>query len=339
VPTAGKYGRRTPKGAPALMLGRLLTGVVPPVPDREDYIAAVGGGWKMLGNGPDPENAANGVPADGAGDCVSVTWATERRLMTAILAGAEEYPSLAQVVQFYKTQNPGFPGQDDGMDIQTALEDLEKSGGPDGVVAVAFAKVDHTNEAEVDAAIAIFGAVWCGVNVQDANQDEFSDSQPWDHVKGSPVDGGHSFMAGGYGTGGIGALSGKTRFETWAAETSMTAAFLAQSVEEMWVVIWPEHFGSKAFLAGVDLDQLAADYQEITGKTIVVPEPSPVPVPVPPSPVPTPDPTPPDVLTQASADLAAVLHEHVRWLHEHHLTATAKAVADACRQFLTTTGL
>jgi hypothetical protein len=31
------------------------------------------------------------------------------------------------------------------------------------------------------------------------------------------------------------------------------------------VVIWPEHLGTKAFLEGVDMAQLAADYRAITG--------------------------------------------------------------------------
>ena len=36
------------------------------------------------------------------------------------------------------------------------------------------------------------------------------------------------------------------------------------------MVIWPEHLGSKAFLEGVDQAQLAADFQEITGRALPV---------------------------------------------------------------------
>ena len=49
-------------------------------------------------------------------------------------------------------------------------------------------------------------------------------------------------------------------------ETSFTDNFWANGVEESWVVIWPEHLGSKEFLAGVDLAAFAADYTAITGQ-------------------------------------------------------------------------
>ena len=128
-----KYGRRNPKNAPALRLSALLTGVIPPHPATQDNLSKLSG-WQMLGN-------------DVAGDCVAVTWANFRRLVTAELAGSENYPSQDQVWAFYKTQNPGFdpnssahgPGSadDQGMDIQTALEYLVSNGGPDGVKALA----------------------------------------------------------------------------------------------------------------------------------------------------------------------------------------------------------
>ncbi len=44
-------------------------------------------------------------------------------------------------------------------------------------------------------------------------------------------------------------------------------------VEEAWVVIWPEHLGSAEFLQGVDLAQLATDYQALTGNPLVLPTP------------------------------------------------------------------
>jgi hypothetical protein len=262
----GKYGRKPPKGDPALRLGRLLTGTVPAHPAAADYLAALGGGWQMLGN-------------DQHGDCVAVTWANVRRLVTGTLTGTEVYPDQDQVYAFYETQNPGFPAEDNGMAIQTALEYLVASGGPDGVKAVAFAKVDATDADEVKAAIAIFGYVWTGVNVLAVNEQEFADSQPWDFSPASPVQGGHSVVTGGYGTepagrhhrppaASGGPLSGDEKFITWAAETSFTDAFWANEVEEAWVAIWPEHLGTKAFEQGIDTAALASDYEAITGSPL-----------------------------------------------------------------------
>jgi hypothetical protein len=309
--TPGTYGRRSPKRARALQLKDYLTGVVPAVPPAEDYLAALSG-WQMLGN-------------DSAGDCVAVTWANVRRLVTATLTAQEEYPPQNQVWQVYQTQNPQFdpnggadtgPGSpaDGGMDIQTLLELLVTTGGPDGVKAAGFAQVDHTNPAEVKAAIALFGYVWTGVNVLTINPQEFNGGQPWDWSPTSPVEGGHSVVTGGYGAPGAGPLGGDERFISWAQETSFTDAFWQHCVEEAWVVIWPEHLGSREFLAGMNMQQLAADYTAITGKpfpaVITPPKPEP-PAPVPPAPV------PPAPSQNPVAELIQKLEELVAWLRKH----------------------
>ena len=267
----GKFGRNPPKSAPALKLASFLTGVVPEHPASVDYLSRLKN-WQMLGN-------------DQYGDCVAVTWANMRRLVTATLT-TENYPTMNQVIVLYKTQNPNFPTQDDGMDIQTCLEYLHNTGGPDGAKVVAFAKVDFTNLAEVKAALAIFGCVWLGVNVQQANVDQFASSQPWDYVSGSPADGGHSVVIGGYST----TPSDDVRFVTWAQETGFTDNFWNKQVEEAWAAIWPEQLGTTEFEQGVNLTQLAADYQALTGKVLQIPTPQP-PAPAPaPTPIPSPAP-------------------------------------------------
>lgn len=256
-----RYGRRPPKNAPALRLAPLLTGVLPSPPSQVDYGTGFTA-WQMLGN-------------DVAGDCVAVTWANQRALVTTALAQKTDYPSQPEVWTLYQTQNPTFdpngtpstngPGSpaDGGMDIQSALEYLTNTGGPDGVKAAAFAKVDYTNENELRSAHAIFGQVWYGVNVLAVNQTEFSGGQAWDYVAGSPLDGGHSITGVGYDPSNY-------RFVTWAQETEWTEAFRAHQVEEAWVVVWPEHLGSTQFEQGINVQQLAADYQEITGQSLVI---------------------------------------------------------------------
>src|ERR1019366_5115641 len=259
-----RYGRRPPKNAPALRLAPLLAGVLLPPPSHVDYGTDFTG-WQMLGN-------------DVAGDCVAVTWANQRALVTTALSHKTDYPSQSEVWTFYQTQNPNFnpngsatgngPGSpaDGGMDIQTALEYAVNHGGPDGLKAVAFAAVDYTKKNEPRPAHAIFGQVWYGINVLIANQTEFSNGQPWDYVAGSPLDGGHSIT-------GIGYDPTDYRFVTWAQETEWTEAFRTHQVEEAWVVIWPEHFGTTDFEQGMNLKQLAADYQAITGNTLNIPQP------------------------------------------------------------------
>ena len=273
MPQPGRYGRRPPKRAPAMQFSRWrLTAPGAPLgyPVAADYLAQLHGGWQVLGNGE-------------AGDCVAVTWANARRLVTTLLAPPGHYPDQDQVWQFYRTQNPGFdpagspaadgPGSqaDAGMDIQTALEALVRVGGPDGVKAVAFGAVNPQDAAEVKAAIAIFGYVWTGVNVLAANLAQFQAGQPWDLVAGSAAEGGHSVLTGGYGAPGAGPLGGDERFITWAQETSFTDAYWTAQAEEAWVCIWPEHLGAVAFEYGVDKQALAADFHQLTGGTLALP--------------------------------------------------------------------
>lgn len=304
--TTLKYGRRPPKNHPALQLADILTGTVPSHPATADNLAAPG--WAMLGN-------------DQYGDCVAVTWANYRRLMTR-LAGAEHYPDWNAVETFYRTQNPNFPTDDQGMDIQTALEALVTDGGPDGVKAVAFAKVDYSKPDEVKAAVAIFGAVWVGINVQAAQMDQFNAGQPWDYVAGSADDGGHSIITGGYG-GGTGVLAGDERFVTWAQETSFTDAFWGRQVEECWVVVWPENLGTAQFEQGVDSAALAVAYHDLTGKTLNIPTPTPAPSPTPqPTPSPTPQPGPGTVERTFTADDVNLLDG---WAEQRHTGCNKKA--------------
>lgn len=299
-----KLGRRPHDPLrPRVRLARSLTGVVPAYPVAADYLARLSG-WQMLGN-------------DTIGDCVAVTWANLRRLTTAVLA-TEYYPTFDQVKMVYATQNPG--GADNGMDIQQLLDDLVTTGGPDGVKAVGFASVDFTSPAEVKAAIAIFGAVWAGFVVQNANMNQFDNHQPFDYVSGSPDAGGHSVLVGGYGTGGSGQLGGDERFITWAQETSFTDRFWSREMQECWVVIWPEHLGSKAFQEGVDLAAFAADYTAITGR------PFPVPVPAPPAPEPPPAPAPPPAPVPSGAD-NKLWAATWAWSAQRHTGGNKKAAA------------
>lgn len=350
-----KYGRRHPKNAPALSFAKFQAsaGGVPVVPASVDYLAKLSA-WRVLGN-------------DTVGDCNAVAWANDRRLVTANLS-TEFYPSQEQVYAFYRTQNPGFdpngdpsvngPGSsaDNGMDIQTGLEYLHAHGGPDGVKPVAFAKVDVRNQAEVEAAVAIFGGLWLGVLVLGANMDQFEAGQEWTNVLGSPVDGGHAVYAAGY--------TPDVHFITWGQETAFASSFWNGAVggdalvEEAWVVVWPEHLNGKAFQKGVDVAALAAEYKLLTGKTLPVPTPTPTPTPVPtpvptPAPTPTPTPTPAPVPVPApvpapvpvptptpvdSADLA--MADQVRqWAYHPHTTHATKQVATALRAWLDEKGL
>jgi hypothetical protein len=264
-----KYGRRSPKRTPSLKLASFLK-TIPDHPVSEDYLSQLSD-WKILGN-------------DRYGDCAAVGWANSRKFASTLLGGKEYYPTEKQVLQLYKTQNPNFPQDDGGMDVQTLLEYLTHNGGPDGVKLCAFASVDTSNLAEVKAALGIFGSVLLGVEVQDMNQQDFSNGVPWDYHSDGTVEGGHCILGGGY----LNRPTEDVKFITWGAETGMTDSFWNHLVNcpsgEVWILIWPENLGTKQFIDGINMDVLASDYEALTGRPFPVGE-------NPPSPIVNPDPS------------------------------------------------
>lgn len=237
------------------------------IPPTVDYLSPFGK-WNMLGN-------------DKFGDCNAVAWANMRRLVTAKLGHKEVYPTLEQVETFYKTQNhnfnPNVPvthGEDHGMRIYESLLDLVSKGGPDGVKALAVARVNPANLDEVHAALAIFGSLWMGIRIfRPQNDDEHYQKRPWTiPATKAPGTGGHAVMAGGYlpnvkivTWGGVSELS-QEYWKGWAGATPVE-----QPVFECYVVVWPEHLGTRSFMVGINLQQLEAEWKLLSKKKIDFP--------------------------------------------------------------------
>lgn len=309
-----KYGARIDDPTkPRLQFAGFRAVTPVPHPAAVDYTDP---GWKMLGN-------------DLAGNCEAVRVLNNRRHIVKYLLGREQYGTIDDAWTIYRTQNPGFvPGNgphgyesndDRGMDSQTLLEYGHNVGFPDGSRIRFFAGVDHTKPDEVAAAIATFGGVWVDISVTEANQEEFSQGIDWDYVKGSPQDGLHAVYAVGYQN-----VNGRVRLITWAQETGFTESFWAHQVQQVFVVAYDEHFGTASFETGVNREALAAAYQALTGKTLILP---PLPGPTPtPTPVPPPAPTPGAASFLVSGEVGdRVARTAVRegltgdaWL-EHHL--------------------
>lgn len=292
-----KLGRRAPKNARALLAARFLTGAIPAHPASVDHFNEISD-WGLYGN-------------DKYGDCGPTSVGNQRKLITRYLGGAEHSPSQDDVFALYKASgnpdfnpaDPGGPG-DGGVDMQTMCEALV-SVGIGGVKALGFAKVDVANVDEVRAAIAVFGSVLFGVDLETAQQTQ-TDRGLWDYSRSGEW-GGHAILGGRY-------TSAKTGEDlaviTWAEVVGLTDLFEQHQVEEAWIVIWPEHLGSAEFQTGVDMAALASDYLALTDRTFPVPVAPPAPAPVPAPPV-----TPPAPVGDADAVLAAALRP---WLAERH---------------------
>lgn len=255
----GQLGRRPPSNAPALRLADVLR-AMPAHPVTRDYTDVVSD-YGLYAN-------------DRYGDCGPVSAANSLKIVSEIAAD-EFSASLDDVLDLYRRSgNPNFPTDDNGVVMQDMLDALLR-GGIAGRKPLAFAKVDVSNQDELRAAIAYFGVVLLGVDLQVAQQSQTSRAL-WDYV---PSDewGGHAVMCAGYNN-----PTDEFRVVTWGKAIHATERFMLHQLDEAWVVVWPEHLAHPAFLEGVDVAALASAYTALTGRefpAVVPPQPSPTPAP------------------------------------------------------------
>jgi hypothetical protein len=264
-----KLGRRPPKNAPALRLASLLTGVVPAHPTTADHFSRVER-W-FLG--------ANNL----FGTCGPTSDANYIKLVFRYLLGEDVTVTDEAIFDLYRRSgNPGFnpaTGEDDnGVIMQTMLEAM-LSGGIEVVRAdgtretikpIAFAQVNADDLDEVRAAIAIFGGVLFGVDLEVAQQSQ-TDAQPplWDYQHSADW-GGHAIVAGRYTSAPSGA---DIDVVTWAQVVGTTDTFCRAQLGEAWVVVLPQHLANPAFQQGIDLAALRMAYQQLTGRPLPIPAP------------------------------------------------------------------
>jgi hypothetical protein len=296
-----KLGRTAPHPAethPRLRLGDFLASY-PPAPAVVDYIGKVAD-WPMFKN-------------DELGDCTCAGIAHMLEAWTTYGSGKTVEVTDADVVKLYEAVGgyvPGDPSTDQGANMQDVLTFMRKTGMA-GHKILAFASVDVGNTAELEAAMALFGHVYVGVNLPAIAQDQFSNGQPWDVVADDGgIEGGHAI------TWGYAAKGADHKVITWGAVQQATPAWFARYVEEAWVVVSQDFVDAAGDNPeGLDTAAMGAAFTAMTGEPSPF-RPSPQPVPGPsPRPVPPADP---------DAALVAAL---TPWLATRHEGANAKAAA------------
>lgn len=252
---AGKLGRRpNDPSKPRLKLSPFLTSAAPP-PTSINWDLKVPY-WPMYGN------------ADW-GDCVEAMIGHAIQVFTAN-NGNEIRITDADVLKCYSdvtgfNKNAGPPGNnptDQGTVIQDALGYWRKTG-VGGHKILAFAEVDHFNEAEMQQAAALFGVVLLGINVPASAMDQFDQGLPWDAVfnDGGFV-GGHAILGARYDQ-----AKRQWYWITWGKEQPTTYSFIETYLEEAWVVA-SEEWVAKTGLApsGLNVDGLNAAFTQLTGE-------------------------------------------------------------------------
>jgi hypothetical protein len=299
-----KLGRKPPKGAPSLKAASFLTGEPLTHSQAADHFEKVVR-W-LLGKN------------DKFGTCGPTSSANNYLDITTYLTDTPVDVGDDAVIDLYKRSgNPNFPQDDNGVDMQTMFE-AQLKGGIGGHKPIAFAQVDHKNLDEILYAIEVFGGVQYGVNLQTAQQAQTQPNGTWDY-KRSGEWGGHAIYVGRY-TDLNGTLGDATGCITWQMIVDMTDAFEQNQLDEVWLVIWPEHLGTAAFKQGVDLSALKAAYKDLTGKELPVPDPDPTPTPdpSPPQPAPSADLTVDSVSEALAGTLSAQTGEPSTQHHHQH---------------------
>jgi hypothetical protein len=216
-----------------------------------NYPIDVTGGWTdwgMLGNGPDKTltiTTPNG-PGAPVGNCTFCGRQHLRQCKAACAGITEVWETSNQLVTEYLEYDHDL---DEGADIPTLLLAWYKA-----EKILAFARVDHTNVAECDAAMDLFKGLYAGVSLTDDADQLFEEQKPWtvaDGQRPDPEDG-HCIVKA-KATGQL------DTWLTWGAEEESTLEWTAACVEELYVLITQED----AHL--VDLPKLQAAIEAFAG--------------------------------------------------------------------------
>lgn len=260
-------GLNTPAATRPRLKLHWMTDRAPWSPDKVDHLQ--GWGFEMGMN-------------NRFGTCGPTAVSNSRDMTSYLLSDREENAPIESVFDLYRRSgSPSFDprtGRGDNGVTMDALCDACEKGGFNGHRAIGYAALADQTDPSVQAAIHAFGGVLFAVDLQTAQSGQ-TDQGFWDYQR-SPQWGGHAILAGAYDR-----EAARIDVVTWQKRIYTTAAFRRVQLSEVWVVLWEELVTSQRFFdSGVDLAELVADYQALTGRSFPVPVPPPTPPPPPPPP-------------------------------------------------------
>ena len=197
---------------------------------------------------------------DTIGDCVVAGFDHSRQIITGLLTGTQKNFTNDDIINFYKTQNPAYPQEDNGMSIQLFLEYLVNN-----KYILGFAKIDYKNPAQMKAAMYLGLSIMTGVQLQEAQHTQFA-SGIWDYDINSPVIGGHCINGAGYNVGIV-------DFVSWGKLIAGTDSFVAEQMDEAWFILMQEHVDHPSFRNHFDLAGFSQAIKTITNGKVIIPVP------------------------------------------------------------------
>lgn len=243
----GKYGKTpaTPDHRD-LKFSAVFSSFQLPLPPLRFGYGSVYTDWGMLGN----DQYGDCVPAGQAHAVMGwnklaghpVTFTTESVL--------SDYTAIAGF-------NPNDPSTDVGCDMGVAAAYWKNTGMVDtnGVrhKIGAYVWLTPGDYAQLMQACYLFEFVAIGVNIQQAQEDQFQNGQEWDYVPGSPTVGGHCVIP----TGRV--SMDNNGLITWGQRQGFTRTFYENQNDEAFVAVTVEELKNGVNKRGLSLAQLNAD--------------------------------------------------------------------------------
>lgn len=137
------------------------------------------------------------------------------------------------------------------------------AGSTDVVKAVCFGALDNSVDS-LRIATAVFGGCELAVSLEVAQQQQLS-TGVWNYQPSGSW-GGHAIMGAAY-SGSADINSPDEEIITWTQQVGLTDLFVDRQLSQSFAVVLPAHLTHPPFLQGVDVQQLAHDYQELTGQS------------------------------------------------------------------------
>ena len=249
---AGKLGALAPHPEdthPRVKLANHMSAAkLPPTPAVVDYASKV--------------RAWPGYMNDQISDCTAAGMAHTIQAWTAYTKGLVTLPNSA-VLGLYEAFGyvPGQPRTDQGAVEQDVLHYVQQHG-VGGHKILAFAQVNHQNPDEMKTALNLFGSLYLGAGMPQSAMEQTDAGQPWSVETGSPVEGGHCFVAQRWDT-----AAAPMQVVTWGRLQRATIEWWMQYGLEAWVMISEDWFNANGMSgSGIELPELGDDFSLVTGQ-------------------------------------------------------------------------
>jgi len=231
--------------------------LVTPLPTPKYPIDVSGGAtFAMDGNGPDPTLTVNG--GNPCGDCGFAGMSHKRTADAACGHEASFVPDTSDevVTEYLAFDN----GQDQGV-VVSAMMNAWFSSGFFGQKIAGYVPI---RVSDIDAALGVFGAIICGVNLTDDADQLFSEGLPWTVANGEVPDPneGHVIVK-------VRSTVDEDTYVTWGALQPATKEWSAACIEEAWGVVDSQ----MAANAQMNLTALLNDIRSIGGGQVQAPAP------------------------------------------------------------------